>query len=68
LKLFIAYFHGKYGLEADATISLEDERYALFEIKLESNEVDSGAQLIEPCAPILQYMTTLHKYSARNHF
>lgn len=40
----LAYYHDKYGLEADAVVSLEDGRYALVEVKLGSNDIDEGAK------------------------
>ncbi len=40
----MAYYHDKYGLEADAVVSLEDGRYALIEVKLGSGEIDDGAR------------------------
>jgi predicted AAA+ superfamily ATPase len=44
----MAYYHDRYGLEADAVLHLGDGRYALIEIKLGSNEIDYGAKhLIE---------------------
>ena len=39
----ISYYHDRYGLEADAVLSLRDGRYALIEIKLGSNEIEMGA-------------------------
>lgn len=34
----VSYYHDRYGLEADAVLHLRDGRYALIEIKLDSNE------------------------------
>jgi uncharacterized protein len=44
----IAYYHDRYGLEADAVLHLMDGRYALIEFKLGSKEIEEGAKhLIE---------------------
>ena len=43
-----AYYHDRYGLEADCVLHLADGRYALIEFKLGSNEIETGANhLIE---------------------
>ena len=39
----VSYYHGRYGLEADAVLHLKDGRYALIEFKLGSKEIDMGA-------------------------
>ena len=41
----ISFYRDRYGLEADAVLHLEDGRYALIELKLGGNEIDSGAAL-----------------------
>ena len=40
----IAYYHDRYGLEADAVLHLSDGRYALIEFKLGSGEIEKGAK------------------------
>ncbi len=40
----VSYYHDRYGLEADAVLHLDDGRYALIEIKLGSNEIESAAK------------------------
>jgi len=40
---YIAYYHDRYNLEADAVLHLEDGRYALIEFKLGQTEVEEGA-------------------------
>lgn len=40
----LSYYRDRYGLEADAVLHLKDGRYALIEIKLGSNEIESGAE------------------------
>ncbi|SCW61930.1 hypothetical protein SAMN02910456_02199 [Ruminococcaceae bacterium YRB3002] len=40
----MSYYRDRYGLEADAVLHLGDGRYAIFEIKLGSNEIESGAE------------------------
>ena len=39
----VSYYHDKTGLEADAVLHLRDGRYALFEFKLGSRDIDEGA-------------------------
>lgn len=39
----ISFYRDRYGLEADAVLHLEDGRYALIELKLGGNEIESGA-------------------------
>ena len=39
----VSYYHDKTGLEADAVLHLRDSRYALFEFKLGSRDIDEGA-------------------------
>lgn len=39
----ISYYRDRYGLEADLVLHLDDERYALIECKLGSQEVEEGA-------------------------
>ncbi len=44
----VSYYHDRYGLEADCVLHLPDEKYALIEFKLGSNEIEQGAShLIE---------------------
>lgn len=40
----ISYYRDRYGLEADLVLHLEDERYALIECKLGSQEIEEGAK------------------------
>ena len=40
----ISYYHDKFGLEADCVLHLNDGRYALFEFKLGSFEIDGAAK------------------------
>lgn len=40
----VAYYHDRYGLEADCVLRLSDGRYALIEFKLGSDEIDRGAE------------------------
>ncbi len=40
----VSYYHDRYGLEADCVLHLNDGRYALIEVKLGENEVDSAAK------------------------
>ena len=40
----VSYYHDRYGLEVDAVLHLEDERYALIEIKLGQNGIEEGAK------------------------
>jgi len=45
---YAAYYHDRYGLEADCVLHLADGRYALVEFKLGSREIEEGAaHLIE---------------------
>lgn len=39
----ISYYRDRYGLEADLVLHLDDERYALIECKLGSQEIEEGA-------------------------
>lgn len=39
----VSYYHDRYGLEADCVLHLDDDRYALFEFKLGSREIEEGA-------------------------
>lgn len=39
----LSYYHDRLGLEADAVLHLDDGRYALFECKLGSREIEDGA-------------------------
>lgn len=39
----VLYYRDKSGLEADCVLKLEDNRYALIEFKLGSNQLDEGA-------------------------
>ncbi|MDE7419724.1 MAG: DUF4143 domain-containing protein [Muribaculaceae bacterium] len=40
----LAYYHDRYGLEADAVLHLYNGKYALIECKLGSREIDDGAK------------------------
>lgn len=40
----MAYYHDRYGLEADMVLHLDDGRYALIECKLGSRDIDEGAK------------------------
>lgn len=40
----ISYYHNRYGLEADAVLHLNDERYALIEFKLGESQVEEAAK------------------------
>lgn len=40
----ISYYRDRYGLEADCVLHLQDGRYALIEVKLGANEIESGAK------------------------
>ncbi len=40
----VSYYRDRYGLEADCVLHLADGRYALIEVKLGANEIDSGAK------------------------
>lgn len=40
----LSYYHDRYGLEADAVLHLEDDRYALIEFKLGQSEIELGAK------------------------
>lgn len=40
----VSYYRDRYGLEADCVLHLDDGRYALIEVKLGENEVESAAQ------------------------
>ena len=45
---YLAYYHDRYGLEADIVLHMADGRYALIECKLGSFEIEEGAShLIE---------------------
>jgi hypothetical protein len=44
LDSHVAYYHDRYGLEADVVLHLSDGRYALIECKLGSREIDEGAE------------------------
>ena len=39
----VSYYRDRYGLETDCVLHLSDGRYALFEIKLGSREIEEGA-------------------------
>ena len=39
----VAYYHDRYGLEADCVLHLRDGRYALIEFKLGSADIEEGA-------------------------
>jgi len=52
----MSYYHDRYGLEADGVLHLDDGRYALFEFKLGSKEIEEGAgHLCEIESLIKQY-------------
>ncbi len=40
----ISYYHDRYGLEADAVLTLKDGRYALIEFKLGRSGIEMGAE------------------------
>lgn len=40
----LSYYHDRYDLEADCVLHLDDGRYALFEFKLGSNEIEKGVK------------------------
>lgn len=40
----VSYYHDRYGLEADCVLHLNNDKYALIEIKLGSSEIDIGAK------------------------
>lgn len=40
----LAYYHDRFGLEADAVLHLNDGRYALIECKLDSDRIEEGAR------------------------
>lgn len=40
----LAYYHDRYGLEADAVLHLRDGRYAIVECKLGSRDIEEGAK------------------------
>lgn len=40
----LAYYHDKFGLECDAVLFLEDDRYALIEFKLGGKDIEEGAR------------------------
>lgn len=39
----VSYYRGRYDLESDIVLHLEDGRYALIEVKLGANGIDEGA-------------------------
>ncbi len=52
----MSYYHDRYGLEADGVLHLNDGRYALFEFKLGTKDVEDGAKhLLEIENLIRQY-------------
>lgn len=55
----LSYYRDRYGLEADAVLHLKDGRYALFEIKLGTSEIEEGAgHLLEIRQLIRKYNET----------
>ena len=55
----ISYYRDRYGLESDLVLHLEDERYALIECKLGSQEIEEGAKhLLEIRRLIQEYNKT----------
>lgn len=44
LNSHTSYYNDRYGLEADIVLHLEDGRYALFECKVGSREIEDGAK------------------------
>lgn len=55
----ISYYRDRYGLEADLVLHLEDERYALIECKLGSQEIEEGAKhLLEIKRLVQEYNKT----------
>lgn len=55
----ISYYRDRYGLEADLVLHLEDERYALIECKLGSQEIEEGAKhLLEIKRLVKEYNKT----------
>ena len=55
----ISYYRDRYGLEADLVLHLDDERYALIECKLGSQEIEEGAKhLLEIKRLVQEYNRT----------
>ena len=44
MKGELSYYHDKFGLECDAVLFLEDDRYALIEFKLGGSDIEEGAK------------------------
>ncbi|MDE5546009.1 MAG: AAA family ATPase [Anaeroplasmataceae bacterium] len=44
MKGELSYYHDKFGLECDAVLFLEDDRYALIEFKLGGSDIEDGAK------------------------
>lgn len=44
MKGELSYYHNKFGLECDAVLFLEDDRYALIEFKLGGSDIEEGAK------------------------
>ncbi len=50
----ISHYRDRYGLEADVVLHLEDDRYALIECKLGSNEIEDGASHLKEMADLIR--------------
>ena len=56
----ISYYHDRYGLEADAVLTLNDGRYALIEFKLGNSGIDNGAK------NLLKLKSLITEYNKKN--
>lgn len=50
----LAYYHDRFGLEADAVLHLNDGRYALIECKLGSDRIEEGARHLLELKQLIQ--------------
>lgn len=56
----ISYYHDRYGLEADAVLTLNDGRYALIEFKLGKSGIENGAK------NLLKFNSLIKEYNIKN--
>jgi predicted AAA+ superfamily ATPase len=62
----LSYYRDRYGLEADAVMHLSDGRYALFEFKLGSAQVDDGAKHLLEISRLVEATVSKGKSKMRN--
>lgn len=56
----VSYYHDRYGLEADAVLHLDNDKYALIEFKLGSRGIEEGAK------HLCKLRDLIHKHNLEN--